>query len=356
MRQMTGSSNQYGRSGRLTKKRRRRKLHRLELIAIVLGVFTVGGVAAFIALVFSSGGLFHNFNQPQPPYAIAYIEQNDDDAMNNYNDTNINDINEEVFVGEVDTDEEYGHEAEDRGNGNSANEIYVSVEIDELTENYASDYSDAEQTPQEVQYEQNNTEYETIESEIQDTVTEINDEELDTNITIRFISEIGLTYDIYIPALAPDDEVRYIMLHHTYGLFETDGSLRGMHNDHRNRAALDGGGIAYSEIIQKDGTVWIARGALRPSHTGVSLEIRTHSYSITVTGNFDRAGAIMSDAQFNALASRIAAAMRQFPNATIVGHSDLAATACPGRNFPWDRLYESIGAERGVPRGVSAQQ
>jgi|GEM_PF-2974807 len=344
MRQMTGSSSQ----------RRRRKLHWLEITAIVLGVFAVGGVAAFIALVFSSGDFLHNSNQPQP-YVITYIEQNDDDVVNNCIDANINNTNEETFVEGVDTDE--GHEVEGICSGNAANEMYVSVEInDELTENYADDYNDAEQIPQEVRYEQINTEYETIVSEIQDAVTDLNNQEPDTNITIRFISEIGLTYDIYIPALAPSNEVRYIMLHHTYGLFETDGSLRGMHNDHRNRTAtLDGGGIAYSEIIQRDGTVWIARGALRPSHTGVSLDIRTHSYSITVTGNFDRTDAIMSDVQFNSLASRVAEAMRQFPNATIVGHGDLAPTACPGRNFPWDRLEESIGAVRSVYRGENAR-
>lgn len=212
------------------------------------------------------------------------------------------------------------------------------------------DIEESEQMPQEVQDEQNNTADETILSIIQDTVADLDEQESDTSITIRCISEIGLTYDISIPNRAVDDEVKYIMLHHTVGLFETDGSLRGMHNDHRTRAALDGGGIAYSEIIQKDGTVWIARGTLRPSHTGVSEDIRTHSYSITVSGNFDVAGAIMSDVQYNSLESRVAAAMRQFPNATIVGHSDLAATACPGRSFPWNRL-ESIGAVRGVPRG-----
>jgi hypothetical protein len=215
---------------------------------------------------------------------------------------------------------------------------------DSTTQQDMGGVDESEQIPQEVQYEQNNTADEIIASLIQDTVT------------IRHISEIGLTYDISIPNLAADNEVRYIMLHHTVGLFETDGSLRGMHNDHRTRAALDGGGIAYSEIIQKDGTVWIARGTLRPSHTGVSEEICTHSYSITVSGNFDVAGAIMSEAQYNSLASRVATAMRKFPNATIVAHSDLAATSCPGRSYPWDRLEESIGAVRGASRGESEQQ
>jgi len=208
-----------------------------------------------------------------------------------------------------------------------------------------------EQVLQEVQCEEDYTEAETS-LFVQDTVPSLFEWEAETSITIRHVSELGLTFNPSIPNLAPDNEVRYIMLHHTYGLFETDGSIVGMHNDHRARTAtLDGGGIAYSEIIQQDGTVWIARGELRPSHTGVSHDIRTHSYSITVSGNFDVVDRIMSDAQFYSLASRIAAAMRQFPNATIVGHSDLAPTACPGRSFPWDRLEESIGAVRGAPRG-----
>jgi len=230
-------------------------------------------------------------------------------------------------------------------------ESQIDDTSDSTTQQDINEIEESEQMPQEVQYEQSNTADETIVSLIQDAVIDLDEQEPDTSITIRCISEIGLTYDISILPLAADGEVRYIMLHHTYGLFETDGSLIGMHNDHRNRAALDGGGIAYSEIIQKDGTVWIARGTLRPSHTGVSEDIRTHSYSITVSGNFDVAGAIMSDAQYNSLESRVAAAMRQFPNATIVGHSDLAATACPGRSFPWDRLEENIGAVRGAPRG-----
>ena len=168
---------------------------------------------------------------------------------------------------------------------------------------------------------------------------------------IRCISELGLTYEPSVADRAADSEVRFIMLHHTYGLFDSDDSLRGMHNDHKTRAGLDGGGIAYSEIIQTDGTVWIARGEKATSHTGISEDDCIHSYSITVSGNFDEVGRVMSEAQYNSLESRLAAAMRQFPNATIIGHSDLAPTACPGQSFPWDRLEENIGAVRGAPRG-----
>jgi len=334
----------------------------------MLGIVTVAVIVVVSVAIFTRDASFLALNQPQP--SIAASIEADDSLEHEYNDEqrygysvldemNSNQPNSDV-IADTDAISQTDYENYDDSSYASAldenfepligdaGDSDTQLDVDEIEEN--------EQIPQEVRYEQNNTEDEIIVNEIQDTVTGLNEQELDTNITIRFISEIGLTYDIYIPALAPDDEVRYIMLHHTYGLFETDGSLRGMHNDHRARTAtLDGGGIAYSEIIQKDGTVWIARGALRPSHTGVSVDIRTHSYSITVTGNFDRADSVMSDVQFYSLASRIAAAMRQFPNATIVGHSDLAPTSCPGRSFPWDRLEESIGAVRGAPRGESAQ-
>jgi len=200
-----------------------------------------------------------------------------------------------------------------------------------------------EQTTQEIAYEQSGTAEQYADANLYHW-------EAKTSDSLRHISELGLTYNDSIPNLVANYEVRYIMLHHTVGLFETDGSLVGMHNDHKTRAALDGGGIAYSEIIQKDGTVWIARGSLRPSHTGVSQYIRSHSYSITVSGNFDLADSVMPQAQLDALKSRVAAAMRQFPNATIVGHSDLAATACPGTSFPWDSLEQSLGAVRGTSR------
>jgi len=331
---------------------KRGRFNWLALIAITLGIITVSVIVVIAIAVFSSDASFLAPNQPQPHLATSIEADNsfeheyDDEQGYRYSvldETNSNQLNSDVIA---DTDIISQSDYEDY-----VDSSYMPA-LDEDLELLIDDYGDID-TQQDVDEIEEN---ETIVSEIRDIATDLNDHELDTNITIRFISEIGLTYDIYIPALAPDNEVRYIMLHHTYGLFETDSSLRGMHNDHRNRTAtLDGGGIAYSEIIQRDGTVWIARGELRPSHTGVSHDIRTHSYSITVTGNFHAEGAIMSDVQFNSLTSRVAAAMRQFPNATIVGHGDLAATSCPGRNFPWDRLEESIGAVRRAPRGENVQ-
>jgi hypothetical protein len=51
----------------------------------------------------------------------------------------------------------------------------------------------------------------------------------------------------------------------------------------------------------------------------------------------------MPEVQFNALVQRIVANKARFTNLKgIKGHKDFTATACPGKNFPMDRLLKAV--------------
>ena len=72
------------------------------------------------------------------------------------------------------------------------------------------------------------------------------------------------------------------------------------------------------------------------------LGFNTISYGMGLEGNFDIAGAHMPQTQFNAGVERAIHHLERFPNARFVGHRDLMATACPGRNFPWGKMVDEI--------------
>ena len=130
------------------------------------------------------------------------------------------------------------------------------------------------------------------------------------------------------------NNVRYVVKHHIAG---DNRTAEQIHQQHLNLGWL---GAGYNEYIRRPGDVFIMRG----DHVGAQvLGYNTISYGIGHEGNFDIAGAHMPQAQFDAGVERAIHHLERFPNARLVGHRDLIPTACPGRNFPWDRMVEEIG-------------
>ena len=125
-----------------------------------------------------------------------------------------------------------------------------------------------------------------------------------------------------------------LVIHHIGGDCDRDVSAEEVHQWHINRGWS---GIGYHFLIRKDGT--IERG--RPIDTvGAHVEGQnSHTIGINISGNF--CNSLPTDAQIVSaagLAADLCSMYRIRPSYnTIVGHCDLASTACPG-NYLYERI------------------
>jgi N-acetyl-anhydromuramyl-L-alanine amidase AmpD len=124
-----------------------------------------------------------------------------------------------------------------------------------------------------------------------------------------------------------------IILHHTAS---ADVSAATIHGWHQGQGWI---GIGYHFVIRANGT--IERG--RPedtigSHAGP--QGNGDSIGIVLTGNFEIGAP--STAQMIALAKLIKELRSRYGDLTVIGHRDVMATACPGKNFPWADLKRRL--------------
>ena len=120
--------------------------------------------------------------------------------------------------------------------------------------------------------------------------------------------------------------VKYLVLHHAAG----NGSVEAIHAYHRDTNGW--AGIAYHLYVRKDGKVYAGRpmncqGGHCLNYNGVSI-------GICFEGNFETE--TMSEAQKAGGVEAVRYAMGYYPGMKIVGHRELGATDCPGKNFPLD--------------------
>ncbi|HBG02091.1 MAG TPA: N-acetylmuramoyl-L-alanine amidase [Firmicutes bacterium] len=124
-----------------------------------------------------------------------------------------------------------------------------------------------------------------------------------------------------------------IILHHSAS---ADVSAATIHGWHQGQGWI---GIGYHYVIRANGA--IERG--RPedsigSHAGP--QGNGDSIGIVLTGNFEIGAP--ATAQVVALVELIKDLRNRYGNLTVIGHKDVMATACPGRNFPWDELRKRL--------------
>ena len=138
-----------------------------------------------------------------------------------------------------------------------------------------------------------------------------------------------------------------IVVHHTAG---HDNSVPEIHQMHLNRGWT---GIGYSYIIRFDGTIERGRPeALRGAHAG---DANVDSIGIGLTGNFERIPP--TQAQMAALAWLIQDIRRRLgQHITVIRHSDVMATLCPGRLFPWAELQARLAQPTPRPAAQPAIQ
>ncbi len=99
-------------------------------------------------------------------------------------------------------------------------------------------------------------------------------------------------------------------------------------------------GIGYHFVIRAGGA--IERG--RPewtigSHSGPAGN--GDSIGVVLTGNFEAGKP--TEAQLDSLVWLITQYLEpRYGNLDVIGHKDVMATACPGKNFPWEELRERL--------------
>lgn len=124
-----------------------------------------------------------------------------------------------------------------------------------------------------------------------------------------------------------------IIVHHSAS---ADVSAATIHQWHLNQKWL---GIGYHFVIRTDGT--IERG--RPewsigSHSGPGAN--GDSIGVCLTGNFETGKP--TEAQLNSLVELIKYLRSKYGDLDVMGHRNVAATACPGKNFPWMELKKRL--------------
>lgn len=131
-------------------------------------------------------------------------------------------------------------------------------------------------------------------------------------------------------------QTTHIILHHAAGY----GSVEDINRFHLGKGW---NGIAYNFYVRLDGSVWKGKGwGAVGGHTGGrdtdGIGWSEKSVGICAEGNFETNS--MPQDQENAIVALLAMALTRYPNAKVVGHRDVNPTACPGRNYPFERIVK----------------
>ena len=126
----------------------------------------------------------------------------------------------------------------------------------------------------------------------------------------------------------------FIALHHAV----MNGSVEDVHRVHLNQGYS---GIGYHIYIRKDGSIWEGR----PLDTVGAHAQGSNSISVGVCfeGNFEEEQ--MSDAQIQAGREVVAYLKDLYNISDVRGHREVNATACPGKNFPFNKIASATTEE-----------
>ena len=118
-----------------------------------------------------------------------------------------------------------------------------------------------------------------------------------------------------------------IILHHAAG----NGSVESVHNYHKS---LGWSGIGYHYYVRKDGSIY--RGRPEEMVGGHTSGYNYCPIGVCAEGNFETES--MSDAQREAIRALVLDIRTRYPDTQTIRHKDVAATACPGKNYPFDYI------------------
>lgn len=140
-----------------------------------------------------------------------------------------------------------------------------------------------------------------------------------------YINETNLSFT---GAMTNRTRTNYIVLHHRAG----NGDVESIHNQHLGQGYS---GIGYHYYIRKDGKVYAGRPIQKVG--AHCLNYNSVSVGVCFEGNYETE-TVMPEAQKKSGVELVRHLKGIYPNAQIKGHRDLYATACPGRNFPFEEI------------------
>lgn len=145
---------------------------------------------------------------------------------------------------------------------------------------------------------------------------------------------------------------KYLVLHHTASEEGNVDSIHEIHLKNKDKSGKPWLGIGYHFVIGNgqgmgDGEIeptfrW--REQLQGAHAGVG-EYNQTGIGIVLVGNFEKTKP--TAAQLTAI-KRLVGVMKQtysIDSDHVVGHGDVKATECPGRNFPLNDVRISVAAQ-----------
>lgn len=120
-----------------------------------------------------------------------------------------------------------------------------------------------------------------------------------------------------------------IVLHHAAG----SGSVQDIHRTHLQRGYA---GIGYHLYVRRDGKVYRGRpeGWLGAHATGYNDRL-----GVCAEGNFEQE--TMSAAQKAGVIEAVRYLLDKYGTLSIVGHREVGATACPGKNYPFADIVKA---------------
>ncbi len=137
-------------------------------------------------------------------------------------------------------------------------------------------------------------------------------------------------------------KIKKIVCHHPA---HPSWTIQDIHNYHRNGNKWIG--IGYNYFVTFDGRIQQGRGRNIGAHVAGH---NSNTLGVCFQGDFSKQQ--MTDAQVKAGAQLIAHLLKSegLQIADVIGHKDLAATSCPGKNFRMSDLKDEI---KKVVSGVS---
>ena len=174
---------------------------------------------------------------------------------------------------------------------------------------------------------------------------------------------IGTSDAFHWNVAVPERRWEFVVIHHSA---TTRGSVESIHRDHQSRRDGDGNpwlGIGYHFVIgngngMPDGIIsptfrW--KQQLHGAHSG-TLRHNGRGIGICLIGDFEETAP--TEAQRKSVTSliRMLTDRYEIPAKKVKGHSQIRATACPGRYFPFKKIVEEsvqVGVTRYRRRSVA---
>lgn len=144
--------------------------------------------------------------------------------------------------------------------------------------------------------------------------------------------------DLKFRSLVKRKATKRIVLHHSASGLRT--TYLDIHRWHLNNGWA---GIGYHYVIYPNGAVYRGRpewAAGAHAYQDAKHEANSDGIGVCLIGNFETGEP--AEAQLASLVDLIQDIRVRYPGVPVIGHNDVMATACPGKNFPLARLLVAL--------------